>query len=294
MTGNIFDIKHFAVHDGDGIRTTVFFKGCSLKCIWCHNPESIMSGFELGFSKEKCAFCRKCESVCKNGVHIFNSEHLIIRENCVFCGECEKVCPTDALTLYGKSATVSELLPELTEDADFYESSGGGVTLSGGECLLQADFCTELLKELKNHNIHTAVDTCGFVPKKAFDKVMPYTDIFLYDVKAIDEDVHIRCTGHTNRTILENLKYIDECNKSIEIHIPYVPEYNADQIPKIAEFLSGLNNITKVRVLPYHKFAASKYDAVNMINTLPENIPSKEEIAQARDLLRSYNLNIVE
>lgn len=292
MTGTIFDIKHFAVHDGDGIRTTVFFKGCNLRCIWCHNPESIFSGFQIGFSKEKCTSCKKCASICEHGGHTFDTEHLLIKENCVFCGKCEEACPSGALTLYGKTVTVSDLIPELLEDADFYSSSGGGVTLSGGECLLQSDFCAELLCELKKHDIHTAVDTCGFVSRKAIEKVIPYTDVFLYDVKAIDEDVHIKCTGFTNKPILENLKYLDECGKNIEIRIPYVPDYNSEQIPEIAEFLSTLRNISKVKVLPYHKFAGSKYDAVNMPNTLPEKTPSKDEITIARNLIRSYGLNV--
>ena len=138
----------------------------------------------------------------------------------------------------------------------------------------------------------STVDTCGFVSRKAIEKVIPYTDVFLYDVKAIDEDVHIKCTGFTNKPILENLKYLDECGKNIEIRIPYVPDYNSEQIPEIAEFLSTLRNISKVKVLPYHKFAGSKYDAVNMPNTLPEKTPSKDEITIARNLIRSYGLNV--
>ena len=181
--------------------------------------------------------------------------------------------------------SVDELLPLLLEDKPFYDHSNGGVTLSGGECLVQADFCAELLKELKENGIHTAVDTCGFVSREAIDKVMPYTDIFLYDLKAMDEDVHIRCTGHSNRLILENLKYIDGCQKAIEVRIPYVPEYNLDQMEKMAEFLKGLKNLTKVRVLPYHDYAGSKYDSLGMENTLPNRIPDKEEIRKAEKIV---------
>lgn len=178
------------------------------------------------------------------------------------------------MKLYGKEYTVEELLPLLLEDRDFYENSDGGVTISGGECLLHADFCAELLEKLKGEGIHTAVDTCGFVKKEALDKVMPYTDIFLYDIKAADEDVHIKCTGQSNKTIIENLRYIDTCGKSVEIRIPYVPEYNSNQREKIAELLKNFKNIKKVRVLAYHNFAESKCGALGMKNRLPETVPN--------------------
>ena len=292
MTGTIFDVKHFAVHDGDGIRTTVFLKGCGLKCIWCHNPESISPKPQLGFWAEKCTLCGQCARVCEYGVHVFLDAHRLRKEHCVFCGKCEKACPTGALSLYGREVSAEDLLPELMEDQDFYLSSGGGVTLSGGECLLQADFCEELLKTLKKNSIHTAVDTCGFVSRDAFDKVLPYTDTFLYDIKAMDETVHILCTGHSNKRILENLKYIDGFGKEIEIRIPYVPQYNAEQIPKIAEFISGLKSVSRVKVLAYHNLAGSKYRALGMENAMPEALPSKEEIAAANHILESYHLNV--
>ena len=266
MIALISDIKRFAVHDGDGIRTTVFFKGCPLKCVWCHNPESISFKPQVAFYENKC----------------------------IGCGECKKErftvegCLGDARVLYGKEMTIEELLPLLLEDKDFYETSGGGVTLSGGECLCQSDFCAELLKALKKEGINTAVDTCGFVSKEAIDKVLPYTDTFLYDIKAIDEDVHIKCTGQSNKVILYNLKYIDSLGKKIEIRIPYVPEYNSNQIKKIAEFLKQLKNIKAVKVLPYHNYAGSKYAALGMENTLPQILPTEEEIKKAEDLLFLY------
>ena len=175
----------------------------------------------------------------------------------------------------------------LTEDKDFYENSGGGVTLSGGECLLQADFCAEILKMLKKSGIHTAVDTCGFVDREAFDRVIPYTDIFLYDLKAFDEEVHIKCTGKSNKIILENLKYIDASGKNTEIRIPYVPGFNDNQITEIAGFISSLNNISKVKILPYHNFAGTKYRALDMEKTLPERLPSENEIKMAEDCLKN-------
>ena len=151
---------------------------------------------------------------------------------------------------------------------------------------MQADFCASLLRELKNKGVHTAVDTCGFVPRSALDKVLPHTDIFLYDMKAFDEDVHMLCTGQSNNLILENLKYIDSLGKDIEIRIPYIPEYNADQIEKIAVFLSELHYVTKIRVLPYHNYAGSKYSALNMENTLPTQLPTEEELTKARNIIK--------
>ena len=234
--------------------------------MWCHNPESISFKPQIAYYVNKCIGCGECQ---KEG---FTTEG----------------CLGDARVLYGKEMTIEELLPLLLEDKDFYETSGGGVTLSGGECLCQSDFCAELLKALKKEGINTAVDTCGFVSKEAIDKVLPYTDTFLYDIKAIDEDVHIKCTGQSNKVILYNLKYIDSLGKKIEIRIPYVPEYNSNQIKKIAEFLKQLKNIKAVKVLPYHNYAGSKYAALGMENTLPQILPTEEEIKKAEDLLFLY------
>ena len=158
---------------------------------------------------------------------------------------------------------------------------------------MQTDFCRELLKALKERGINTAIDTCGFVSKKVLDEVMPYTDVFLYDIKAFDEDVHIRCTGKSNKPILENLKYIDSLGKKTEIRIPYVPEYNSGQIEKIAMFLSTLRNITKVRVLPYHSWAGTKYASLDMKNTLPAKMPAENEIREAEECLKKYLLTEV-
>ena len=294
MKAKIFEIKRFAVHDGDGIRTTVFFKGCPLKCVWCHNPESLTVKSELAYYANKCVSCRECLSVCPTGAHVIeNDKHVFKREKCIACGKCTEICLGNALTLYGKETTVEELLPVLLKDKEFYDNSEGGVTLSGGECLMQADFCAELLKKLKEKGIHTAVDTCGFVSKESLNKVIRYTDVFLYDLKAYDEDVHILCTGRSNKIILENLLYLDSLGKNIEIRIPYVPGYNSDQIEKIAIFLSKLKHITKIRVLSYHNYAGSKYAALNTENTLPNRLPTDAEIKSAGETIKNFTKLVV-
>ena len=291
MNGKLFEIKRFAVHDGDGIRTTVFLKGCSMKCVWCHNPESISPNSQLAFLKHKCANCGACAFLCachkkRDGVHLFDNT------NCKACGRCADDCLNEALKLYGKDMSVEEVMPVLLEDLPFYKTSGGGITLSGGECLLQAQFCKELLIACKAQGLHTAVDTCGNVPWQNVEEVLPYTDVFLYDVKAIDEDVHKRCTGASNQRILENLKRIDQAGKQIEIRIPYVPGFNDDQMDKIGELLSSLHHVTKVRVLAYHDLARSKYASLQMTDTMPAVIPTEDDIRRAEETLSSYGFTI--
>lgn len=293
---NIFQVKHFAVHDGPGIRTTVFFKACPLKCIWCHNPEGLGPQRELSFVEHKCTNCQGCVSVCPNGAHYTdeNGVHRFNRELCVSCGACVDACYNSCLTLYGTEASSDELLKELLEDRDFYDSSQGGVTLSGGECLMQADFCRELLKKLKQHGISTAVDTCGFVSRSALDKVIPYTDLFLYDLKAADEEVHIKCTGQSNKLILENLSYLSSLGKPLEIRIPYVPDFNSDQMEKLSDIIAPLASVTGVRVLGYHNFAKSKYSSLGIPCTLPERLPEPEELEKAKEVLKAAGIKVLE
>ncbi len=290
MKADITGIKRFAVHDGDGIRTTVFFKGCPLKCLWCHNPETILSEKQIAFFRHKCSGCGNCSALCAcnktdNGIHIFE------RGKCSLCGRCEKICPNDAFEIYGKEMTADEILRNVLSDKGFYDESGGGVTLSGGECLLQADFCTELLKRLKESGINTAVDTCGFVKRAAFNKIMKYTDTFLYDIKAIDEKVHIKCTGQGNSLILDNLRYLSENGCKIEIRYPLVMGYNDSECEKIGAFLRNLRGIKRVEVLQYHDLAASRYAALGMLNTLPRVKTTCEDVQNAIAILRKYGLN---
>lgn len=291
MTGRIINIKRFAVHDGDGIRTTVFFKGCPLKCLWCHNPESRAFEKELAYYEHKCVNCGLCDKVCK--ANFYNKKHIFDRNECVVCDKCKDVCPNEALKIYGEDVTVEWLLKKVLEDKIFYENSGGGVTISGGECLVQVDFCAEFLRLCKLNGLNTAIDTCGYVDKQAFDKVIPHTDVFLYDLKAFDEDVHVKCTGFSNQIILDNLIYLNDKGCKVEIRIPLVPEYNDNQVEKLAEFIAPLKNITKVKILPVHNFTDAKLKALGKKATKQFKTPTIEQLKIAKNILENKGITVV-
>ncbi|MDY3304530.1 MAG: glycyl-radical enzyme activating protein [Clostridia bacterium] len=268
MNATIFDIERNSFVDGPGIRTTVFFKGCNLKCKWCHNPESQAPEKEMMLYKDKCIGCGKCREVCPN--------HL---KKCDFCGKCELFCAADARRICGKEYTVDEVFSEIVKDKSFYETSDGGATFSGGECMLQIDFLCELLKKCKENGIHTAVDTAGNVPWKYFEFIIPYTDMFLFDVKCISENLHIAGTGASNRLIIENLTTLSSVFKgSIFIRIPVIGSFNdtKEEMNKIKEFLNNIN-FDKIELLPYHNMGNNKYTALNRV--LPDYIvPDKNKM----------------
>lgn len=282
----VSDIKRFSVHDGNGIRTTVFFKGCPLKCAWCHNPESISLKPQVAYYNDKCINCEECVKICPNKAHkIINKNHVFDSELCLACGKCESVCLGGALRQYGVQYSVDELCEILLKDKKFYDSSNGGVTFSGGECLLYYEYCYRVAEKLKENNINIAIDTCGFVSKEAIDKIAEVADIFLYDIKAIDEDVHIKCTGQSNKAILENLRYIDFLKKDIEIRVPYVPGFNDNQMHKIYDFLKNIKHIKSVKVLPYHDYARNRYNALNLKYNTPKIMIDSEELNKIKELL---------
>lgn len=253
MTATIFDIQRASFVDGPGIRTTVFFKGCNLRCAWCHNPESQSAKVEMLFYKNRCAGCGKCKEKCPNSF-----------EKCDFCGKCALLCPHDAREICGKEYTALEVMNEIIKDKSLYENSGGGVTFSGGESMLQIDFLEELLKCCKNEGIHTAVDTAGHLPFEYFERIIPYTDLFLYDLKCFDADVHKKYTGVTNGLILENLGRLLKANVPLWVRIPIVPTVNGsvDEMKSIKAMLDSFGTPQKIELLPYHKMGEHKYSAL--------------------------------
>ncbi len=294
-TGYICDVKRFAIHDGPGIRTTIFLKGCPLRCLWCHNPESIRREPELALLTRKCVLCGDCAKICDCHA-IVDGEHRLDRARCTGCGKCVSACLYDALEWYGRPMTVEEACAAILEDETFYRHSGGGATLSGGEPLLQVDFCRELFGKLKEAGIHTALDTCGLAPWSSFETILPVTDLFLYDFKHADPEQHQKLTGSRNERILENLERLSQTGKPIEIRMIQVPGLNMDEaaLRGAGAFLGKLPNLTVVRLLAYHSLAHGKYQAVGREDTLPDvESPDEEALEQSAEVLRGYGLNVV-
>ena len=294
ISGVLLDTKRFAVHDGPGIRTAFFTKGCPLKCIWCHNPESTGGAPQMGHYANLCRNCGSCDRICPAGAQQSSSGgHVFNVAICRACGKCEEICPGSAMKLYGKTVTVEEALALALEDRDFYEESGGGITVSGGEPLIQKEFTLALLKVVRDEKIHTALDTCAFVPRSALEEALDVTDMFLVDFKHADAEAHRRLTGQPNELIKSNLTFLSEKGAKIEIRIPFVPGCNDsdENMEQTGAFLGKLN-ITAVKLLPYHVLARNKYAALRMPDTMPDaESPSEEKISRAAEILKSYGLN---
>ncbi|MEE1280537.1 MAG: glycyl-radical enzyme activating protein [Oscillospiraceae bacterium] len=270
----LFDIERNSFVDGPGIRTTVFFKGCNLKCAWCHNPESQSAKPQMMFYKDKCKGCGKCKEVCPYNF-----------ENCDLCRKCTLYCPVNARKVCGKEYTVDEVFAEIIKDKAFYENSGGGVTFSGGECMLQIDFLCEILKKCKENNIHTAVDTAGHMSYDSFEKILPYTDLFLYDIKIFDTDKHKKYIGAGNELILENLKKLFKANAKIWIRIPVISNVNdsVEEMQKIKAFLKECGKPEKVELLPYHAMGENKYGAIGKEVQIFKT-PDSEKMKQLKEI----------
>ena len=266
MKAVIFDIERNSFVDGPGIRTTVFFKGCNLRCKWCHNPESQSLKPQIMFYADKCTGCGRCSGIT--------------------AADTDFICFNDAKQICGKEYTVDEVFAEVVKDRSFYENSGGGVTFSGGECMMQIDFLYEVLKKCKESGIHTAVDTAGNVPWERFEKILPFTDLFLYDVKAFSEELHKEGTGVSNSLILENLKRLSGKAKII-IRIPIIGGYNdnINEINRIADFLKDIE-FSKVELLPYHSLGEHKYDALNMERE-KFSVPDKSDMDKYKKIFKA-------
>jgi len=260
-TGMIFDIQRFAIHDGPGIRTTVFLKGCPLHCLWCHNPESQSAGQEILFSPEKCIACRYCESACQQGGHSFqDGQHRFDRSSCIRCGECTQECYANALELVGNEMPLEEVMQEVLKDQVFYQTSGGGLTISGGEPMQQFEFTLALLEQAKKAGLHTCIETSGCSTRKRYLSIQPLVDMFYFDVKETDPDLHQRYTGVSNVEILDNLFALDAAGANITLRCPLIPGLNdrLDHLERIANLANQLRHVVAVHILPYHNLGTSK------------------------------------
>lgn len=267
MEGFIFDIQRFALHDGPGIRTTVFLKGCPLVCKWCCNPESQEMKEQLAYDSTKCKDSLECVSVCKPGAHssLFRY-HRFSRSTCTNCGDCANVCSNNALKFYGYRKTSDEILDEVLKDRDYFRNSGGGLTLSGGEPLHQILFTTEILKKAKAENIHTCIETAGFADREKIEAIAPYTDLFLYDYKITDEKQHLKYTGVSNQKIIENLALLAGLKKEIVLRCIIVPGVNDNEqhFRAIANLSNKYANISKVELMLYHDYGSHKFAPLGM------------------------------
>lgn len=286
-SGIVFEIERFSVNDGAGIRTLVFLKGCPLRCAWCANPESHVFAPQLLYWKARCIGCLECIKACPRHALSAGPEGIVIdRSTCIACGQCTRACNSNALLLSGKRMTVSEVMSEVEKDRPFYEKSGGGVTFSGGEVLAQPEFLLALLKAAKQSNIHTCIETSGFAPQSTIEAIAPYIDTFLYDLKAIDNSVHLSCCGVSNEQILSNFEFLSK-NHDIIARLPIIPNYNDSprDIQLLLDFLEKHHRGKHVHLLPYHRLGVNKYTRLDLNYHLKDILPpSNKRMAELKQI----------
>lgn len=293
-TGNIFSIERHALHDGDGIRTIVYFKGCPLRCLWCSNPESQEVRNHLAVFWNRCISCDKCIEVCPQRAFRRSETGLEHdRDRCAGDGHCVVVCPADALRLWGRRMAVAEVLAEVIKDLPFYLSSGGGVTLSGGETMAQAPFAARLLEACQEQGIHTALETCGHARWTAFQVIVPHLDQLMYDIKHMDSARHAQLTGVPNRLILDNARRLAESGVAMTIRQTVIPGHNdsEENLHQLAEFVKGLAGRPPIELLPYHAYGMPKYQQLGRGYLLAElEPPPHEQLERLRDLVLGHGL----
>ena len=286
LTGKICNLQPFSIHDGPGIRTVIFMKGCNLRCFWCHNPESQDSKKTVAFYPHKCIGCGECVNICPNGKEGVTAR---FTENCSLCGKCAEECFSEAIEIIGEEFSVDKLIHTIIKDKNLFITSGGGITFSGGEPLLQPDFVAEVMKRCKAEGIHTAIESAVCIPWENIEKILPYCDYFICDLKSADTDKHKNATGAGNEKIIENLKRLSQTGKLKEVKTPIIPHFNdtKEEIIKIRDIVRSLDGDIKHTLLPFHSICESKYTSQGRI-FLASGIeePSKEKMNELNLLLK--------
>ncbi len=298
VKGLVFNIQRYSIDDGPGIRSTVFLKGCPLSCPWCSNPESQSGVPELFHRDINCVQCGRCVAACPQQAITFKEEKgiRIDREKCVVCGQCVSECTRNAVHFMGEEKTVSEILKVVLRDRVYYESSDGGVTVSGGEALAQPEFTAALLKALREEGIHTCLDTTGYATRDVLDMILPYVSLVYFDIKHMDSESHRRATGVPNEPILDNFRYIAGLGIPITVRVPFIPGFNDsdENIEKTAEFVSSVLPGNEVGLLPYHRYGIGKYEALDREYPMSDlDAPDSGSTEHAKSIFEKHGLKCI-
>ena len=303
-TGRIFNIQKYSIHDGHGIRTLIFLKGCPLRCKWCSNPEGLSRQFQIMFRKDQCSGCGACASACPQKIHdiVREAEAMVHRVDrsipCTGCGECVRSCVNAAVSVAGRDVSVEEIIKIIKQDSVFYWSSGGGVTFGGGEATAQSEFLIAALKECKKLGIHTALETCGLTDSSVMEELVKHVDLFLYDIKHIDTGKHTFCTGHGNERMLGNLEWLLQSGAHVIVRMPLIKGYNdsqsdlGDSMDYIKKIGRG-HNLDGVEVLPYHKLGINKYEQLDKVYPISEDLAySDTELGEIEEFFTQFQLPV--